>query len=97
MFVKDFDSKNDIVDCLNSRITDPAPKLPIHTILNFFRATCTATIEQSGQPSISIKPPTKTVQAKKIVSLKSKKTSKECVTEVEANTLELRGEESPES
>ena len=63
MFVKDFDSKNDIVDCLNSRITDPAPKLPIHTILNFFRATCTATIEQSGQPSISIKPPTKTVQA----------------------------------
>ena len=60
MFVQNFDSQNDIVECLNSRIIDPSPKLPIHTILNFYRVTCSSTIEKSGQPSGSINASTST-------------------------------------
>ena len=61
MFVQNFDTNGDIVDCLNSRSHDPTPKLPIHDVRKFFRVTCSASEEQSGQPSKPTKPPTPTV------------------------------------
>merc|ERR1711973_767018 len=61
MFVQNLDTNNDIVECLNSRSHDPTPKLPIHTVSNFFRVTCSATTVKSGQPSKPAKPPTQAV------------------------------------